>query len=127
VCPQAATGEDVTPNELGGAELHCTTSGVSDHLAESEAHAVSIARSIVSNLPPPGAPAGGAWPRAAWQEPLHPPEDLRGLRGAPWSRISLHSGAIGKNIMACHTSAKQSVHCGCTPFPADERVTCREH
>ncbi|KAL4516408.1 hypothetical protein Ndes2526A_g03836 [Nannochloris sp. 'desiccata'] len=41
---KAATGEDVTAEELGGAELHCTTSGVADHLAENEAHALSLTR-----------------------------------------------------------------------------------
>ena len=44
---QAATGEVVTDEELGGADLHCSESGVSDHLAYSEEHALQIARSIV--------------------------------------------------------------------------------
>lgn len=83
LCPQAATGEDVTPNELGGAELHCTTSGVADHLAESEDHAVSIARTIVLNLHDAGTPSvalpTSGVPSAGWEEPLHPPEDLRGV------------------------------------------------
>ena len=43
---QAATGEIVTEEELGGANLHCEESGVSDHLAQSEQHAFQIARSI---------------------------------------------------------------------------------
>ena len=47
---QAATGEVVTDEELGGATLHSEESGVSDHLAVNEAHAFQIARSIVSNL-----------------------------------------------------------------------------
>lgn len=82
---QAATGEDVSAEELGGAQLHCSTSGVTDHLAESEEHAISIARSIVANL---GNAAGdssrAAAPRqsASWAEPLHPPEELRGVRNA---------------------------------------------
>ena len=74
---QAATGEDVTPEELGGAELHCSTSGVADHLAESEDHAISITRGIVANL----SLAGGnalQLPPSAFEEPLHPPEELRG-------------------------------------------------
>jgi 3-methylcrotonyl-CoA carboxylase beta subunit len=81
---QAATGEEVTPNELGGAELHCTTSGVADHLAENEDHAISIARTIVSNLHPAGAPSArpAVQPRAGWEEPLHPPEELRGNTSA---------------------------------------------
>lgn len=47
---QAATGERVTPEELGGANLHCEESGVSDHLANNERHALQICRGIVSNL-----------------------------------------------------------------------------
>jgi len=48
---KAATGEEVTANELGGAEVHCMESGVSDHFAEDDAHAISIVRKIVKNLP----------------------------------------------------------------------------
>ena len=44
---QAATGEVVTDEELGGADLHCSESGVADHLAQNELHALQIARSIV--------------------------------------------------------------------------------
>jgi 3-methylcrotonyl-CoA carboxylase beta subunit len=88
--PQAATGEDVTPEELGGAELHTGTSGVADHLAESEAHAACIARALLGNLGGgpgsggQGAGSGGqgAAAKAAWEEPLHPPEELRGAAGA---------------------------------------------
>jgi len=47
---KAATGEEVAPEELGGAELHCRTSGVTDHLAENDRHALAIARSIVARL-----------------------------------------------------------------------------
>lgn len=47
---KAATGETVTAEDLGGAELHCTTSGVADHLAENEGHALSLTRSILANL-----------------------------------------------------------------------------
>ena len=47
---QAATGEIVTDEQLGGATLHSEESGVSDHLAVNEAHAFQLARSIMSNL-----------------------------------------------------------------------------
>lgn len=47
---KAATGEVVTAEELGGAELHCGTSGVADHLAENDEHALMIARDLVQNL-----------------------------------------------------------------------------
>ena len=48
---KAATGEEVTADELGGATLHCSESGVSDHYAEDDAHAIEILRNIVANLP----------------------------------------------------------------------------
>ncbi|MDQ2790819.1 MAG: methylcrotonoyl-CoA carboxylase [Pseudonocardiales bacterium] len=48
----AATGEVVTAQELGGAELHSRVSGVTDHLADDDAHALRIVRSIVSTLGP---------------------------------------------------------------------------
>ena len=47
---RAATGEEVTAEELGGAEVHCRQSGVTDYLAEDDAHALAIAREIVSSL-----------------------------------------------------------------------------
>nr|MDQ2705726.1 methylcrotonoyl-CoA carboxylase [Pseudomonadota bacterium] len=47
---KAATGEDVTAEELGGAEVHTRLSGVADHLAEDDAHALAIVRNIVGNL-----------------------------------------------------------------------------
>jgi len=47
---QAATGEVISAEELGGAELHSRKSGVTDHLADSDEHALSIVRDIVSNL-----------------------------------------------------------------------------
>ncbi len=47
---KAATGEIVSPEELGGAELHTRISGVADHFALDDAHALAIIRRIVSNL-----------------------------------------------------------------------------
>jgi 3-methylcrotonyl-CoA carboxylase beta subunit len=47
---KAATGEDVTAEELGGADLHTRESGVADHYAVDDAHALAIARRIVANL-----------------------------------------------------------------------------
>src|SRR2546429_8798773 len=47
---KAATGEVVTPQELGGAEVHTRVSGVADHYALDDAHALSLVRKIVSNL-----------------------------------------------------------------------------
>ncbi len=50
---KAATGEEVTAEELGGGDVHTRLSGVADHLAEDDADALRIARSIVATLPPP--------------------------------------------------------------------------
>jgi len=50
---KAATGMDVTPEELGGADVHTRISGVSDHFAQNDDHAIEILRNIVSTLPPP--------------------------------------------------------------------------
>jgi 3-methylcrotonyl-CoA carboxylase beta subunit len=55
---KAATGEVVTAEELGGAEVHCRTSGVTDHMAHDDAEALAVVRDIVENLrarpaPPP--------------------------------------------------------------------------
>ncbi|WP_309097945.1 carboxyl transferase domain-containing protein [Streptomyces sp.] len=73
---KAATGEVVTAEELGGGEVHSRVSGVTDHLAENDAHALRIVRTIVSTLP-----ARGALP---WEvtEPVEPKVDPHGLYGA---------------------------------------------
>ena len=66
---KAATGEIVSAEELGGGELHARTSGVVDHLADDDAHALRIVREIVATLPPA---AEGAW---AVQPPRPPARD----------------------------------------------------
>ncbi len=50
---KAATGEEVTAEELGGAEMHTSVSGVADHLAEDDEDAIKICRDIFKNLPKP--------------------------------------------------------------------------
>ncbi len=47
---KAATGEEVSAEDLGGADVHCKQSGVTDHYAQNDGHALSIVRQIVSNL-----------------------------------------------------------------------------
>ncbi|MGN9791450.1 carboxyl transferase domain-containing protein [Streptomyces sp. OZ13] len=73
---KAATGEVVTAEELGGGEVHSRVSGVTDHLAEDDAHALRIVRNIVATLPPRGP--------LPWQvEPTEEPKvDPGGLYGA---------------------------------------------
>jgi acetyl-CoA carboxylase carboxyltransferase component len=73
---KAATGQDVTAEELGGADVHTRRSGVADHYAISDEHALAIAREIVRNLdPPPASP----WQLAPAEEPELDPSDLYGL------------------------------------------------
>ncbi|WP_414447586.1 carboxyl transferase domain-containing protein [Burkholderia sp. 22PA0099] len=76
---KAATGEEVSAEDLGGGDVHTRLSGVADHLAQNDAHALSIARSIVGNL---GAKAATAHDRFAAAEPLPPryaPAELAGV------------------------------------------------
>ncbi len=65
---QAATGEVVTAEELGGGDLHSRVSGVTDHLAADDAHALAIVRSIVGTLAPR---APRPWDVAPTEAPLH--------------------------------------------------------
>ena len=72
---KAATGEDIDAESLGGADVHCRESGVCDHYAENDTHALAIARRIVARLkapPPTGAPATA-------REPQHDPAELYGV------------------------------------------------
>jgi 3-methylcrotonyl-CoA carboxylase beta subunit len=73
---KAATGEIVTAEELGGADVHARASGVVDHLAQDDAHALMLARRIVANL-------GGAKPASALaaepSEPLYDPAEIYGV------------------------------------------------
>jgi 3-methylcrotonyl-CoA carboxylase beta subunit len=73
---KAATGEVVTAEELGGGELHSRTSGVTDHLAEDDAHALQILRDIVATLGPRTAPP---WQRGPVDEPVVDPAELYGV------------------------------------------------
>ncbi len=59
---KAATGEEVTAEELGGGDLHSRKSGVTDHLAQDDRHALQIVREIVATLAPKPPPP---WERAA--------------------------------------------------------------
>ncbi|KAL5349787.1 Methylcrotonoyl-CoA carboxylase beta chain, mitochondrial [Pseudogymnoascus australis] len=73
---KAATGEVVSQEDLGGGQMHTSTSGVADYLAVDDAHALILARRSISNL---------NWPHkafpapATYEEPLHDPEELIGI------------------------------------------------
>jgi acetyl-CoA carboxylase carboxyltransferase component len=73
---KAATGEEVTADALGGAQVHCRQSGVSDYLAADDAHCIELIRQIVKNLPPAQkAEVGQRTPRP----PRYAPEELYGI------------------------------------------------
>ena len=73
---KAATGEEVTPEELGGAEVHTRTSGVADHLAENDEHAAALVRQIVANL---NWEKKAPWTLTDPEEPLYDPEEIYGI------------------------------------------------
>ena len=73
---KAATGQDVTAEELGGADVHARRSGVADHYATSDEHALAIARGIVRNL---DTRAADPWALAEPEPPALDPSDLYGL------------------------------------------------
>jgi len=73
---KAATGEEVTAEDLGGGDVHTRLSGVADYLAEDDAHALALARQAVASLnaaPPPGPE------RRTPEDPLHDPEEILGV------------------------------------------------
>jgi 3-methylcrotonyl-CoA carboxylase beta subunit len=77
---KAATGEIVSAEELGGGEVHAKTSGVVDHLAENDAHALGIARRALASLPGPDRFSGSPENRSVpFSEPQHPSDDLLGI------------------------------------------------
>ncbi|MEX2632158.1 MAG: carboxyl transferase domain-containing protein [Tistlia sp.] len=73
---KAATGEVVSAEDLGGAEVHSRTSGVTDHYATSDAHALGIVRRIVGNL---NAVKRHQLDIAAPREPAYDPQELYGV------------------------------------------------
>jgi 3-methylcrotonyl-CoA carboxylase beta subunit len=75
---KAATGEVVSAEDLGGGDVHTRLSGVADHLAENDAHALGIARRIVSHLSRAGARAPGP-AVAETEEPRYDPQELYGI------------------------------------------------
>jgi acetyl-CoA carboxylase carboxyltransferase component len=73
---RAATGEIATAEELGGADVHTRLSGVADHLAEDDAEALRIVRSIMANIP---RQRQEPWELTEPEEPVHDPEELYGI------------------------------------------------
>ena len=75
---KAATGEEVTAEELGGGDVHTRISGVADHLADDDSHALEIARDIVSHLGPPRSSRSGLDMREP-EPPRYAPEEIYGV------------------------------------------------
>jgi 3-methylcrotonyl-CoA carboxylase beta subunit len=73
---KAATGEVVSAEELGGADVHTRISGVADYLAQDDRHALALVREIVDHLDPPHAPQLA---RRETREPAHDPAELEGV------------------------------------------------
>ena len=74
---RAATGEEISAEDLGGGVVHSQVSGVADHLAGDDEHALELVRAAVNSLgaAPPPAP----WTRAPIEPPLHDPAELYGI------------------------------------------------
>ncbi|KAJ1306010.1 hypothetical protein OPQ81_010725 [Rhizoctonia solani] len=83
---KAATGEVVDDETLGGGDMHSSESGVTDHLARDDAHAIEIARACVADL------GNGSWvanpPPKAPEEPLYPAHELHGIVGTDTAPVS---------------------------------------
>jgi acetyl-CoA carboxylase carboxyltransferase component len=73
---RAATGEEVSAEELGGGDVHTRISGVADHLAEDDAHALELAREVVAHL---GPARGAALDLRAPEPPEYDPAELHGV------------------------------------------------
>ncbi|RAK98872.1 putative 3-methylcrotonyl-CoA carboxylase, beta subunit (MccB) [Aspergillus ibericus CBS 121593] len=89
---KAATGEEVSAEDLGGGHLHSTISGVTDYLAVDDAHAIILARRSISNLnyPKTNLPLQNL-PSDAIKEPLYDPAELNGIVGTNLRRqIPVH-------------------------------------
>jgi acetyl-CoA carboxylase carboxyltransferase component len=73
---KAATGVDVTPEELGGADVHTRISGVSDHFASDDEHAIQILRNIMENI---AAPEKFPLDVAEAEEPAYSADEIHGI------------------------------------------------
>jgi 3-methylcrotonyl-CoA carboxylase beta subunit len=88
----AATGEVIDIEPLGGAEMHSRLSGVTDHIADDDRHALAITRNIVAHL---GEPPRLRWTPAPPEPPLRDPQELHGI-----ARIDAASPADAREVIA---------------------------
>lgn len=75
---KAATGEEISAEDLGGGDLHCRKSGVTDYIAQDDLHALHLARRIVRNLNREKKPEVKI---QQYEEPIHPLDDIYGIVG----------------------------------------------
>jgi acetyl-CoA carboxylase carboxyltransferase component len=80
---KAATGEIVTAEDLGGADVHSRISGVTDHLAVSDDHALALCREIVANL---NRVKAAPWPTREPRPPKHDPREIYGIVQRDWRK-----------------------------------------
>lgn len=80
---KAATGEDVSAEDLGGADVHTAQSGVADHYAENEEQALLAVRNIVEHLKRRPAPVG----TQPYEDPLYPTEEIYGILPKESTRV----------------------------------------
>jgi len=80
---KAATGEEVTAEELGGADVHTRLSGVADYLADNDDHALEICRTIMSTVPATRAPGGRGPAGPSFSRDLVGPSFSSGASGVP--------------------------------------------
>jgi 3-methylcrotonyl-CoA carboxylase beta subunit len=73
---KAATGEEISAEALGGADVHCRQSGVADYYAENDTHALVLARQVIKHLNRPKPQVQGLIPS---REPLYDAEELNGI------------------------------------------------
>uniref|UniRef100_A0A6G1SNN6 Probable methylcrotonoyl-CoA carboxylase beta chain, mitochondrial n=1 Tax=Aceria tosichella TaxID=561515 RepID=A0A6G1SNN6_9ACAR len=78
---KASLGEDISAEDLGGGDLHCRSSGVTDYLANNDKHAIEIAKRLVANLNTPDSSAHQP-DMVDYEDPIWPIEDLYGIVGA---------------------------------------------
>ena len=107
---KAATGEEVTAEELGGGDVHARRSGVADHLAADDREALEILREIVATLPPSPPPP---WERIEPRPPAGDPEEILEVRPGPAAGREAHvPPAAGTGRATAEEPAEQVLEAG---------------
>ena len=76
---KAATGEEISAEDLGGANVHAEVSGVVDHMAATEEEALHMTRHVIANLGHDDSSGAAAAVTTPWDEPLYDPKELGGI------------------------------------------------